>query len=122
MHATLRNWNGVLKTINTTLTLSVSVLYQIQWCFSHIIYLNSSKFIGTLEAQYLFAQAKKFGFLQLFRGLTRKKTRIFKCQQTRPKKTRPLKCLTRPDPPRSGRVSGRVPVRVKALNGHPNLN
>ena len=49
MHATLRNWNGFFKvqffkTINTTLSLSVSVLYQI-WCFSDIIYLNYSKLL-----------------------------------------------------------------------------
>ena len=91
MHATLRSWNGFkcnLKTINTTLSLSVSVLYQI-WCFSDIIYLNSSKFTGTLDAQYLFAQAKKFGFLQLFRGLTRKKPEFLDANRPDPKKPGP---------------------------------
>ena len=89
MHATLRNGLKCnLKTINTTLSLSVSVLYQI-WCFSDIIYLNSSKFTGTLDAQYLFAQAKTFGFLQLFRGLTRKKPEFLHANRPDPKKLGP---------------------------------
>ena len=76
------------KTINTTLSLSVSVLYQI-WCFSDIIYLNSSKFTGTLDAQYLFAQAKKFGFLQHFRVLTRKNPNFYNLRVPDPKKPEP---------------------------------
>ena len=55
-----------------------------------------------------------------FSGIDPKKTRIIKFCQTRPEKTRSIKSMTWPDPTRSGRVSGRVPVRVKALNGHPN--
>ena len=94
MYATLRivsAFRYFIKTVKTTLSITVSVLSRYEYFKQNLIkklfilkkYLT---FTGSLDALDLFARAKKFGFHQLFRGLTRKNPNFFSAQKLDPKK------------------------------------